>query len=222
LSQSAICHSNSYEFNLDLERMSTSTMAENSHSPFGTPAPTLSTERTILRQWCPEDLPLFAALNADRDVMRHFPTTLDRAQSDAIAHRLAQHIETHGYGPWALEIPGVTPFAGFVGLMRVGFDAPFVPAVEIGWRLARAWWSKGYATEAAIAVAQFAFETLDLEALVSFTVPANVRSRAVMERIGMRHCPGEDFLHPLVPPGHRMRRHVLYRLDAHELAANKG
>ncbi|VVD79412.1 GNAT family N-acetyltransferase [Pandoraea terrigena] len=201
--------------------MSTSSMADDSDSPFGAPTPTLTTERTILRQWQPEDLPLFAALNADRDVMRHFPTTLDRVQSDAIAHRLAQHLETHGYGPWALEIPGATPFAGFVGLMRVGFDAPFVPAVEIGWRLARAWWSKGYATEAAIAAAQFAFETLGLDELVSFTVPANVRSRAVMERIGMRHCPDEDFLHPLIPPGHRMRRHVLYRLDAGELAPNK-
>ena len=159
-----------------------------------------------------------AALNADREVMRHFPTTLDRAQSDAVALRLAKHLHTHGYGPWALEIPGVTPFAGFVGLMRVGFDAPFAPAVEIGWRLAQAWWSKGYATEAAIAAARFAFDTLRLSELVSFTVPANVRSRAVMERIGMRHCPDEDFLHPLIPPGHRLRRHVLYRLEADALA----
>lgn len=201
--------------------MTTSTIAADSHSPFGAPAPTLTTERTILRQWRTEDLPLFAALNADREVMRHFPTTLDRAQSDAVALRLAQHLEMHGYGPWALEIPGVTPFAGFVGLMRVGFDAPFVPAVEIGWRLASAWWSKGYATEAANAAVQFAFGTLGLDGLVSFTVPANVRSRAVMQRIGMRHCPDEDFLHPLIPSGHRLRRHVLYRLDANELAPDK-
>ncbi|MDR3399761.1 MAG: GNAT family N-acetyltransferase [Pandoraea sp.] len=201
--------------------MTTSTIAADSHSPFGTPAPTLTTERTILRQWRTEDLPLFAALNADRDVMRHFPTTLDRAQSDAVAHRLAQHIETHGFGPWALEIPGVTPFAGFVGLMRVGFDAPFAPAVEIGWRLAQAWWSKGYATEAAHAAVQFAFGTLGLDGLVSFTVPANVRSRSVMQRIGMHHCPEEDFMHPLIPFGHRLRRHVLYRLGAQELAADK-
>jgi RimJ/RimL family protein N-acetyltransferase len=201
--------------------MTTSPLAADSHSPFGTSAPTLTTERTILRQWRTEDLPLFAALNADREVMRHFPTTLDRAQSDAVAHRLAQHIETHGFGPWALEIPGVTPFAGFVGLMRVGFDAPFAPAVEIGWRLAQAYWSKGYATEAASAAAQFAFGTLGLDGLVSFTVPANVRSRAVMQRIGMYHCPEEDFMHPLIPFGHRLRRHVLYRLDAPELAAGK-
>ncbi|MBN9094383.1 GNAT family N-acetyltransferase [Pandoraea pnomenusa] len=189
-----------------------------SSSPFDTDAPVLRTERTILRAWRADDLPTFAALNADREVMRHFPTTLDRAQSDAVALRLAKHLHTHGYGPWALEIPGVTPFAGFVGLMRVGFDAPFAPAVEIGWRLAQAWWSKGYATEAAIAAAQFAFDTLRLSELVSFTVPANVRSRAVMERIGMRHCPDEDFLHPLIPPGHRLRRHVLYRLEADALA----
>ncbi|MFK0379652.1 GNAT family N-acetyltransferase [Pandoraea sp. NPDC090278] len=196
------------------ERMTTSTTASDSRSPFDTEAPTITTGRTILRQWRTSDLPLFAALNADREVMRHFPTTLDRAQSDAVALRLAQHLDTHGYGPWALEIPGVTPFAGFVGLMRVGFDAPFVPAVEIGWRLARAWWSAGYATEAANAAAHYAFETLGMDDLVSFTVPANVRSRAVMQRIGMHHCPDEDFLHPLIPPGHRLRRHVLYRLDA--------
>ncbi|WP_084070819.1 GNAT family N-acetyltransferase [Pandoraea vervacti] len=197
--------------------MTTSTTTSVSPSPFDTEAPSIATERTILRQWRTDDLPLFAALNADREVMRHFPTTLDRTQSDAVARRLAQHIETHGYGPWALEIPGVTPFAGFVGLMRVGFDAPFAPAVEIGWRLARAWWSRGYATEAAAAAARYAFDTLNLDDLVSFTVPGNVRSRAVMQRIGMRHCPDEDFLHPLVPPGHRLRRHVLYRLDAADL-----
>lgn len=178
---------------------------------------TLTTARTVLRPWRTEDLPAFAALNADREVMRHFPTTLDRAQSDAVAQRLRNHMETNGFGPWALEIPGVTPFAGFVGLMRVGFDAPFVPAVEIGWRLARPWWSNGYASEAARAAARFAFEVLQLDELVSFTVPANVRSRGVMTRIGMRHCPDEDFLHPLIPPGHRLRRHVLYRLNADEL-----
>lgn len=179
---------------------------------------TLTTARTVLRPWRPEDLPAFAELNADREVMRHFPTTLDRAQSDAVAERLRNHMRTHGFGPWALEIPGVTPFAGFVGLMRVGFDAPFVPAVEIGWRLARPWWGKGYASEAARAAARFAFDVLQLDELVSFTAPANVRSRAVMTRIGMRHCPDEDFLHPLIPPGHRLRRHVLYRLNAEELA----
>ncbi|VVE41066.1 GNAT family N-acetyltransferase [Pandoraea iniqua] len=178
---------------------------------------TLTTARTVLRPWRTDDLAAFAALNADREVMRHFPTTLDRAQSDAVAQRLRNHMETHGFGPWALEIPGVTPFAGFVGLMRVGFDAPFVPAVEIGWRLARPWWSNGYASEAARAAAHFAFNVLQLDELVSFTVPANVRSRAVMTRIGMRHCPDEDFLHPLIPPGHRLRRHVLYRLNADEL-----
>ncbi|WP_353191283.1 GNAT family N-acetyltransferase [Pandoraea pnomenusa] len=201
--------------------MTNSPIASAPLSPFDADGPVLRTERTVLRPWRTEDLPLFAALNADREVMRHFPTTLDRSQSDAVAQRLARHFQTNGFGPWALEIPGETPFAGFVGLMRVGFDAPFVPAVEIGWRLATAWWSKGYATEAAQAAAQFAFETLGLADLVSFTVPANVRSRAVMQRIGMRHCPDEDFLHPLIPPGHRLRRHVLYRLDASDLASDK-
>ncbi|MBN4678112.1 GNAT family N-acetyltransferase [Pandoraea nosoerga] len=189
-------------------------------APPALPAATLTTARTVLRPWRAEDLAPFAALNADREVMRHFPTTLDRAQSDAVAHRLAQHIEAHGYGPWALEIPGVTPFAGFVGLMNVSFDAPFAPAVEIGWRLARAWWSNGYATEAAQAAVAFAFDTLGLDTLVSFTVTANARSRAVMARLGMHHCPDEDFLHPLAPPGHRMRRHVLYRLAASDWRAS--
>ncbi|VVE19705.1 GNAT family N-acetyltransferase [Pandoraea anhela] len=199
--------------------MTTSRTASDPQSPFDTEAPTITTPRLLLRQWRTDDLPSFAALNADREVMRHFPTTLDRAQSDAVARRLAEHLQTHGYGPWAVEIPGITAFAGFVGLMRVGFEAPFVPAVEIGWRLARAWWSKGYATEAAIAAAHYAFDTLGMRDLVSFTVPANVRSRAVMQRIGMHHCPEDDFMHPLIPPGHRLRRHVLYRMDADDLIA---
>lgn len=179
----------------------------------------LQTGRILLRPWRDADLPAFAALNADPEVMRHFPTTLDRAQSDAVATRLRNHLRQHGYGPWALEIPGVTPFAGFVGLMRVSFAAPFAPAVEIGWRLARPWWGHGYASEAAHAAARFAFEAVGLDALVSFTVPGNTRSRAVMTRLGMHHCPDEDFLHPLVPPGHAMRRHVLYRMTADALPA---
>ncbi|WP_150696064.1 GNAT family N-acetyltransferase [Pandoraea terrae] len=182
-------------------------------SPGALPCPA-ATDRVVLRLWRASDLPAFARLNADPEVMRYFPTTLDRAQSDAVAERLQRHFDTHGYGPWALEIPGVTPFAGFVGLMRVGYDVPFAPAVEIGWRLARPFWGAGYATEAARSVTQFAFGALGLPGLVSFTVPANARSRAVMTRIGMQHCVGEDFMHPLVPPGHRLRRHVLYRLAA--------
>jgi RimJ/RimL family protein N-acetyltransferase len=175
---------------------------------------TLRTERTLLRPWRADDRPFFAELNADPEVMRHFPATLDREQSDAVASRIMDHITKHGFGFWALEIPGVMPFAGFVGLAHVPFDAPFTPAVEIGWRLVRAAWGRGYASEAARACVHFAFDDLRLAEIVALTVPANTRSRAVMERIGMQHDLADDFDHPRLPEGHPLRRHVLYRLSA--------
>ena len=170
------------------------------------------TSRLVLRPWRPEDRAPFAALNADPEVMRHFPAVLTRAESDAAADRFEEQLARQGFGIWAVEIPGVTPFAGSVGLWRPSFDAPFTPCVEIGWRLARAWWGHGYATEAARAVAAFAFKTLQLPEIVSFTVPANAASRRVMEKLGMTRDPAEDFDHPNLPVGHALRRHVLYRL----------
>jgi RimJ/RimL family protein N-acetyltransferase len=177
----------------------------------------IRTPRTILRQWREADRELFARLNADPAVMEHFPATLDRAQSDAMVARLTEHITRHGFGFWALEIPGVAACAGFVGMVHVSFDAAFVPAVEIGWRLARACWGQGYATESARAAARFGFTELALAEIVAFAVPDNSRSRAVMARIGMRHDADGDFEHPRIPAGHRLRRHVLYRLTADEL-----
>jgi ribosomal-protein-alanine N-acetyltransferase len=172
----------------------------------------LRTDRLLLRPWRDEDLAPFAALNADPRVMEHFPAPLSAAESAASAARIRAHLEERGFGLWAVEVPGVTAFAGFVGLSVPRFEAPFTPCVEVGWRLACAHWGHGYATEGARAAVAFGFERLGLAEVVSFTVPGNVRSRRVMERLGMARDPGGDFDHPLIPAGHPLRRHVLYRL----------
>jgi RimJ/RimL family protein N-acetyltransferase len=150
-------------------------------------------------------------MNSDPEVMEHFPGVLSREESDSLADRIEQHFVTHGFGPWVLEIPGVTSFAGFVGLSVPRFEAPFGPCVEILWRLARSYWGHGYVTEAARAALDFGFGELRLDEIVSFTVTGNTRSRRVMERLGMTRDPHDDFEHPLVPEGHRLRHHVLYR-----------
>jgi RimJ/RimL family protein N-acetyltransferase len=180
--------------------------------------PVLRTERLLLREWRAEDREPFAALNADPRVMEHLPSLLPRPQSDALARRSEQHFASHGFGPWAVEVPGVAPFIGFVGLVVPGFDAHFTPCVEVGWRLAAEHWGRGYATEAARASAAHAFGVLGLEQLVSFTTPENMRSQAVMQRLGMTHDEADDFDHPRLPAGHRLRRHVLYRLEARATA----
>lgn len=171
----------------------------------------LRTGRLLLRRWAPADRAPFADLNADAEVMRYFPGVLSRAESEALVDRIEAHFAARGFGLWAVEAPGVAPFLGFVGLSVPRFEAPFLPGVEIGWRLARAHWGHGYATEAARAVLAFGFEVLHLPEIVSFTVPENTRSRAVMERLGMTHDPRDDFPHPSLPPGHPLRPHVLYR-----------
>ena len=176
------------------------------------PAPTLTTPRLILRPWRDSDLEPFRALNADPDVMRYFPATLDAGQSDALARRIRDRLATQDFGFWAIEVPGVAGFIGFTGLSVPGFEAHFTPCVEIGWRLAAAHWGKGYACEAATASLRHAFETLRLAEVVAFTAQANHRSRAVMRRVGMVHDPADDFDHPNLPDGHPLRRHVLYRL----------
>ncbi|MEQ8265948.1 MAG: GNAT family N-acetyltransferase [Parvibaculum sp.] len=175
---------------------------------------TLETARLILRPWRDEDFAPFAAMSADPAVMEFLIGPLDRAASDAVATRLKAHSETHGFGFWALELPGIAPFIGFAGLIHVSFDAHFAPAVEIGWRLARDYWGKGYATEAARAACAHGFGPLALEEIVALTVPANTRSQAVMQRLGMTRDPADDFDHPRVPDGHPLKRHILYRLRA--------
>jgi RimJ/RimL family protein N-acetyltransferase len=173
----------------------------------------LTTPRLILRPWRDDDLAPFAAMNADPRVKAFFPGTQSRTESDAAAARIADHIARHGFGFWAVEAPGVAEFIGFVGLAVPRFEARFTPCVEIGWSLAFEHWGHGYATEAARAALDFGFGKLGLNEIVSFTVPANVRSRQVMERLGMSHTPADDFDHPLVAEGHPLRRHVLYRLS---------
>jgi len=172
----------------------------------------IETERLILRRWRAADLEPFAAINADPAAMRFMPTTMTAEESCTMIERIEAHFETHGFGIWAVEAPGVTPFVGFVGLQRVPFEAHFTPAIEIGWRLSPAHWGRGYASEAAKAALRFGFENLNLDQIVSFTVPANKPSWSVMERIGMTRDPGEDFDHPRLPEGDPLQRHVLYRI----------
>jgi RimJ/RimL family protein N-acetyltransferase len=144
--------------------------------------------------------------------MRYFPAPLDRAASDALVEGARAAIAERGWGQWAVEVVGGAPFVGFVGLNEPSFEAHFTPAVEVGWRLARAHWGHGYATEAARAASAFGLEALALPEIVSFTAVANEPSRRVMERIGMTHDPADDFDHPGLPAGDPLRRHVLYRL----------
>ena len=174
-------------------------------------APELVTSRLLLRGFRDSDLEAFAALNADPRVVEFLPGALTRAESDAMAARIRQHFEAHGFGLWAVETPD-HPFAGFIALSIPAFAAPFVPCVEVGWRLAADAWGHGYATEGARAVVEHGFDTLGLDEIVSFTVPANTRSRRIMEKLGMTHDAEDDFDHPRLPDGHRLQRHVLYRL----------
>ena len=170
----------------------------------------LTTERLLLRRWRREDREPFIALNADAQVMRHFPGCLSPIQSRDLIARFEAHFEQHGFGFWVVEVPGVTAFAGFTGLSVPRFESFFTPCVEIGWRLASAHWGRGYATEAARAALEFGFESVDLQEIVSFAPAANRPSLAVMERLGM--TPAGDFEHPDIPPGHALRRLQLRRL----------
>lgn len=183
-------------------------------------APEIRTERLVMRRWTPADLDPFAALNADPEVMAHFPGPLDRRASDALAARADAHLAGHGWGLWALEVAvgedrgRFAGFAGFAGLAVPSWTAPFTPCVEVGWRLPRWAWGHGYATEAARAALRVGFTDLRLDQIVSFTAVSNERSRAVMRRLGMTRDPAEDFDHPRLAPGHPLARHVLHRLSA--------
>lgn len=152
-------------------------------------------------------------MNADPVVMEHYPSTLTRAESDGFVDRIEAHFEDHGWGLWAVEAPGVAPFVGYVGLWPAPATAPFAPAVEVGWRLAAAFWGRGYAPEAARAAVADGFERLGLVEIVSFTAVVNVRSQRVMEKLGMQRDPAGDFDHPALPVDSPLCRHVLYRLS---------
>lgn len=173
----------------------------------------LTTARLRLRPWHDGDLDALAALCADPEVMAYFPAPLNRTESAQLLERLQRHIADHGHGFWALERQADGAFVGLAGLLQVRFEAPFTPAVEIGWRLARPFWGQGYALEAARRVLAFAFEELRLEQLVSFTTPLNRRSWGLMVRLGMARDPADDFEHPRLPEGHPLRPHLLYRLS---------
>jgi RimJ/RimL family protein N-acetyltransferase len=176
----------------------------------------IETQRLLLREWRADDREAFARINADARVMEFYPARLTRAESDAAFERIAEHWRTHGYGLYAAELRGDSRdnarFIGYIGLARPGFEIDFTPCVEIGWRLGADYWGRGLATEGAVAVAEHALGALGLDEIVSFTVPANLRSRRVMEKIGMTHDPRDDFDHPNLPEGHPLRRHVLYRM----------
>lgn len=174
----------------------------------------IETPRLVLRQWQPADRAPFAALNADPVVMEHLLKPMSRVESDAFVDRIEALWDDKGFGLWAVEVPGVVNFAGFVGFMVPSFQANFTPCVEIGWRLAAAWWGNGYAPEAARAALDVAFGTLGMSDIVSFTTTTNRASQRVMEKLGLTHDPTEDFDHPVVPRGHRLERHVLYRMTA--------
>jgi len=153
-------------------------------------------------------------MNADPEVMRYMLRPLSREESDAFIDRVERQFDEHGFGLWAVEVPSNAPFIGYVGLSIPSFEAHFTPAVEVGWRLDLPHWGNGYASEAARAAIADGFERIGLKEIVSFTVPVNLRSIAVMERLGMKRDTGDDFDHPNVPRGHPYRRHVLYRIAA--------
>ncbi|MEJ2654789.1 MAG: GNAT family N-acetyltransferase [Acidihalobacter sp.] len=182
----------------------------------------LETPRLLLRQWRDADFAPFAALNVDPRVMEHFPAPLSRAESDAMAERCLALIGERGWGLWAVETKRESAFIGFVGLNSPADELPFSPCVEIAWRLGFEHWGKGYASEAARAALRVGFDSLRLAEIVSFTALDNLRSQAVMQRIGM-HEASTRFDHPRIPEGNPLRRHCLYRLARTEWAnENRG
>ena len=182
---------------------------------------TIDTARLRLRHWNDTDLAGFAALNANPDVMRFFPAMLTREQSDAAAQRYQQGLAARGYGFWAVERKEQGDFIGFIGIQPLKPDLPCAPGVEIGWRLASHCWRKGYASEGAKAVRDFAFQTLQLSELKSITPIINQPSRGVMEKIGMCDS-GANFLHPLVSAGHPLHEHVMYQISSQDWLSLKG
>jgi RimJ/RimL family protein N-acetyltransferase len=171
----------------------------------------LETTRLRLRQWRESDRAPFAAMNADAEVMEFFPSLQSRDTSDASIDGWRLQIAERGWSNWAVELLASSEFIGFVGLSVPKRVLPFSPCVEVGWRLARSYWGQGYAAEGAREALRFGFERLELADIVSFTSVLNLRSRAVMERIGMRDA-HEDFEHPGVPENHPLRPHCLYRI----------
>jgi RimJ/RimL family protein N-acetyltransferase len=169
-------------------------------------------ENVSLRQWLDSDLEPYAAMNCDPEVMRYFPALLDRQQTAASLTRQRGLIDQRGWGLWAVDVD--RSFAGFTGLAFPGFEADFMPCVEIGWRLRHEYWGRGVATRAARQALAYGFDVLKLSEIVSFTAVVNARSRRLMERLDFLQDIAGDFDHPSIPEGHEVRRHVLYRKQA--------
>ncbi|HYT76243.1 MAG TPA: GNAT family N-acetyltransferase [Vicinamibacterales bacterium] len=179
----------------------------------------LTTVRLRLRPWRDEDLEPFAALNADPRVREFFPSLQTYRESAESMRHIRDHFCRHGFGLWAVDVIDAAPFIGFIGLSVPSFDAPFMPCVELGYRLAFEHWGQGYASEGARAALAFGFATVGLAEIVAMTAIGNERSRRVMERLGMAHSAADDFDHPNIVAGHPLRRQVLYRLTARDWAA---
>ncbi|MET9271304.1 GNAT family N-acetyltransferase [Kribbella sp. NPDC003557] len=173
----------------------------------------LTTDRLLLRNWRDSDREPFAAMGTDPAVMEHFPAMMTAEQSDSFVDGVRAAIDERGWGWWALEVRATGEFIGFTGLNAPTFEAPFLPGVEIGWRLAKGAWGNGYATEAARAALAYGFGPAGFDEILSFTATTNVPSQRVMQRIGMVHDEAGDFDHPRIAEDSPLRRHVLYRID---------
>lgn len=175
----------------------------------------LETDRLLLRQWVEEDFDLFAKMCSNERVMEFFPNTQTREESYEMARKIQSLINERGWGLWAIEVPSRYKFIGFIGLHTPQCNMPFSPCVEVGWRLSNQYWGKGYATEGAKAALEFAFNILKLNEVVSFTTVGNVRSEAVMKKIGM-HNSGHNFMHPNIEQSHPQCEHILYKINQSE------
>lgn len=169
------------------------------------------TERLGFRQWLDRDIEPFSRLNADPEVMEFFPSTQSTEQSVAFIERAKKFIDEHSYGLWAVDEKASGAFIGFIGLTNANFESPFTPCIEIGWRLLKEFWNKGYATEGAKACLEFGFKTAGIPVINSFTAVTNLKSERVMQKIGMKFI--GNFEHPNVAEGHVLRPHVLYTIE---------
>ncbi|PCI75540.1 GNAT family N-acetyltransferase [Candidatus Aerophobetes bacterium] len=180
----------------------------------------LETERLILRTWIDTDLQPMCAINQDPKVMQYFPSLQDLDATKHLITKINAHFDTYGYSLYAAVRKDTDEFIGFIGLLNVNFKAHFTPATEIGWRLASNQWGQGFATEGAKAVLDYAFKTLEIPEIVSFTATDNAPSKRVMEKIGLSRQKSDDFDHPKLNDNSPLKRHVLYRLTKEQYQTN--
>ncbi|OGT37300.1 MAG: GNAT family N-acetyltransferase [Gammaproteobacteria bacterium RIFCSPHIGHO2_12_FULL_37_14] len=181
----------------------------------------LETKRLILRNFTENDIEILTEINQDPKVCEFLPAIGTRDSTEKLIKKIIEHDSEHGFSLYAVELKSTGEMIGWCGLMIPSFEAHFTPAVEIGWRLASNQWNQGYATEAAIAALEYAFKNLKLKEIVSFTAEDNIRSRRVMEKIGLHHDLSDDFDHPKIEKSHPLCRHVLYRISSDELIMNE-